>query len=65
MTHIVALDQDGTFRWTMPADVQLDLNQPVGNDMATHGGDESSALLALGTRNPADEVHNLELVDLP
>jgi hypothetical protein len=62
---LAALNQNDTIRWVMPADLKFDLSEPIGNDMATNGGDESSALLALETPTSASELHNLELVALP
>jgi hypothetical protein len=44
----------------MPADATPDLGSPIGTDMATNGGEESSALIGV---NASDG--NLELVDLP
>ncbi|HEY3834426.1 MAG TPA: hypothetical protein VGO03_19190 [Acidimicrobiia bacterium] len=57
---VEAWDDTGVIRWTMPADVTPDLSQPTGNDMATNGGIESSAVIGI---NASD--HTLELVDLP
>ncbi|HEY1740916.1 MAG TPA: hypothetical protein VGI86_19530, partial [Acidimicrobiia bacterium] len=57
---ISAWDERGVIRWTMPAEVRLDLSQPMGNDMATNGGVESSALIGI---NVSDGT--LELIDLP
>ena len=47
-------------RWTMPADIEPDLARPIGNDMATNGGIESSAIIGINVLD-----RNLELVDLP
>jgi len=57
---IGAWDEHGFVRWLMPTSATPDLSLPVGDDMATNGGDESSALLGVNATDGA-----LELVGLP